>query len=238
MSLSSYPPKHQIWPKYLWLLMLVYAQALVVANWFDARLIAIGPFMTDAGTIIFPVTFIVGDIITEVYGYQYARQAIWIGFFTNLLVLCYGLLIIHLPSPAQAPFNHLFTILLTQNTRICLASAVSYLCAEPANAYLIAKLKIRFKGKAMWARFLFSTVIGASIDTSIFSLLAFLHVIPMHEILQMIATVWLAKVVIEIAGLPLSTTLAHKLKRVEQIDQYDTKTNFSIWRWKITYQDS
>ena len=224
-----------IWPRYLWLLMLIYAQALVAANWFDARLIAFGPFITDAGTIIFPLTFIIGDMITEVYGYQYARQAIWVGFFTNLVVLLYGQLIIHLPSPAQAPDNHLFTVLLAQNLRICIASSISYLCAEPANAYIIAKLKIVNHGRHMWFRFLFSTMLGASLDTTIFSFLAFYRVIPVHEILMMIITVWLAKVIIEIIGLPFSTTLAKKLKRLEGVDQYDYHTKFSLWRWRITY---
>ena len=216
--------------------MLVYAQALVVANWFDARLIALGPFVTDAGTIIFPVTFIMGDIITEVYGYQYARQAIWIGFFTNLIVLLYGQLIIHLPSPIDAPFNHLFTTLLMQNVRICLASSISYLCAEPANAYMIAKLKIMYRGRSMWFRFLLSTIVGASIDTLLFSIIAFYRVIPLQEIAIMIATVWLAKVMIEMISLPFSTALAKKLKAIEGVDQYDTHTNFTVWRWKITYE--
>jgi len=224
-----------VWPRYLWLLMLTYALALVVANWFDARLISFGPFVTDAGTIIFPLTFIVGDIITEVYGYQYARQAIWIGFFTNLIVLLYGQLIIHLPSPADAPFNHLFTALLAQNLRICIASSISYLCAEPANAYLIAKLKIFNHGQLMWLRFLLSTMIGASIDTTIFSFIAFYQVIPIHEIWVMIGTVWLVKIIIEVIGLPFSTALAKKLKISENIDQYDYDTKFSLWRWKVTY---
>jgi uncharacterized integral membrane protein (TIGR00697 family) len=227
--------KQKTWPHYLWLLMLVYAQALVVANWFDARLIAFGPFVTDAGTIIFPLTFIVGDIITEVYGYQYARRAIWIGFFTNLIVLLYGQLIIHLPSPTHAPFNHLFSTLLGQNLRICIASSISYLCAEPANAYLIAKLKIINKGRMMWLRFLLSTMIGASIDTSIFSFIAFYHVIPVNEILAMIGTVWLVKIIIEIIGLPFSTILSKKLKVIEGIDQYDYHTKFSLLRWRVTY---
>ena len=228
-------PSHTVWPRHLWLLMLVYAQALVVANWFDARLIAFGPFVTDAGTIIFPLTFIAGDIITEVYGYQFARRAIWIGFCVNFVVLLYGQLVIHLPSPAQAPFNRLFSTLLNQNLRICMASSISYLCAEPANAYLIAKLKIISNGRWMWFRFLLSTIVGATIDTSLFSIIAFYHVIPVLEIWKMIGTVWLAKIIIEIVSLPVSTMLAYKLKRIEQIDQYDHHTKFSIWRWAITY---
>jgi uncharacterized integral membrane protein (TIGR00697 family) len=233
--MAMLPVHRSLWPRYLWLFMLLYAQALVVANWFDARLIAIGPLVTDAGTLIFPMTFIVGDIITEVYGYQYARQAIWIGFLTNLIVLLYGQLMIHLPSPPDAPFNSLFTTLLQQNLRICVASSISYLCAEPANAYLIAKLKILFQGRGMWFRFLLSTIVGASIDTTLFSIIAFYRVIPFHEIAVMIATVWLAKVIIEILSLPLSTTLAKKLKVIEGVDQYDTNTRFTLWRWKISY---
>ena len=176
-------------------------------------------------------------MITEVYGYQFARQAIWIGFVANIIVLLYGQLIIHLPSPVSAPFNHLFSTLLAQNVRICIASSISYLCAEPANAYLLAKLKIKSHGKHMWFRFILSTIVGASIDTTIFSFIAFYKVIPMSEIWKMIITVWLAKVIIEIVGLPFSTHLTKKLKRVEQINQYDTHTNFSLWRWRITYKN-
>jgi uncharacterized integral membrane protein (TIGR00697 family) len=150
-------------------------------------------------------------------------------------VLLYGQLMIHLPSPPDAPFNSLFTTLLQQNLRICVASSISYLCAEPANAYLIAKLKILFQGRGMWFRFLLSTIVGASIDTTLFSMIAFYRVIPSQEIVVMIGTVWLAKVMIEIISLPFSTALAKKLKVIEGVDQYDSNTKFTMWRWKISY---
>src|SRR5688572_13040806 len=95
MKINSTLPQ----PKYLWFLVLSYTMVLVLANWFDARLIQIFSFNTDGGTLIFPLTFLLSDLITEVYGYQQARRAIWCGFLFNIFFILYGLAITHLPSP-------------------------------------------------------------------------------------------------------------------------------------------
>src|SRR5579883_2959033 len=123
--------KKEFESNYLWFLTLSYTMVILLANWFDPRLIKIFNLTTDAGTLIFPLTFLLSDLITEVYGYKHARRAIWCGFFFNAIFIAYGQLIIHLPSPDFAANNAMFDTLLAMNVRILLASAISYLVAEP-----------------------------------------------------------------------------------------------------------
>src|SRR5262245_18687209 len=103
-------------PDWLWFLTLTYAMVIELTNWFDPRLINIG-LDTDAGTLIFPLTFLLSDLITEVYGYKYARRAIWCGFLFNALFIIYGQIVIHMPSPSYPTNNDMFDTLLTTNIR-------------------------------------------------------------------------------------------------------------------------
>lgn len=224
-------------PRYLWFLTLSYAMVIVLANWFDPRLIHLLYFDTDAGTLIFPFTFLLSDLITEVYGYKHARRAIWCGLLFNAIFIIYGQLVIHLPSPAYATTNTLFDQLLTTNARIIVASAISYLSAEPLNSFIMAKLKVKMQGRYMGIRFVLSTVIAAAIDSLMFGLIAFYGTIAHYHLLILILTMWLLKVVIEIMGLPLSIRLAQKLKAIEALDIYDKQTNFTLFSLEASYLD-
>ncbi len=219
------------------LLQLGYCIALLLANWFDPRLIAFGShFVMDAGTIVFPLTYIASDVLTEVYGYKHARITIWLGFFANMVFLFYGWLISILPSPGYAlATNQAFDNLFQMDFRVIVASCISYFCAEPLNAMLVAKLKIKFTGRHMAARFLSSTIIASFVDTVIFSIIAFYGVIPGRGLWVFMGSIWLAKIVIELAVLPLSTQISKFLKRKEGIDQYDNQTKFSIFSWDTQY---
>jgi len=220
---------------YLWFLTLAYTMAIVFANWFDPRLITIAGLNTDAGTLIFPFTFLLADLITEVYGYKYARRAIWCGFLFNAIFIIYGQIVIHMPSPNYPTNNELFDKILTINCRIILASGISYIIAEPANSYLMAKLKIKFYGRLLAVRFLSSTVIASGIDSLIFGVIAFYGVIDNKNLLDLIVTMWLIKVAIELCGLPIAIKLAKNLKQVEQLDIYDRKTNFNVFKLDTNY---
>lgn len=221
-----------------WFLTLSYTMVLVMANWFDARLVQIFSLVTDAGTLIFPLTFLLSDAITEVYGYKYARRTIWVGFLFNLLFLGYGQLVIHLPSPSfYVHNNELFHELLSTSSRIILASFSSYLIAEPLNSYFLAKLKIKMNGRWMSMRFVASTVCAAALDSTIFSLIAFSGTMSGHDLFVLITTMWGIKVVIEILGIPISTRLCRKLKEYEKVDMYDTNTNFTLLSLNTQYSD-
>lgn len=221
--------------KVLWFLVMTYTVTILLANWFDVRMVQIGPFMTDAGTLIFPLSFIISDTITEVYGYKETRRAIWCGFFFNTLFLVYGSLVTHLPSPSVAPFNREFDTLMNFEWRIIIASVISYFCAEPLNAYIMAKLKLRWQGRHMAARFVSSTLFASAIDTTVFTTVAFYGLMPTESLIIMALTMWLIKVAIEVLGLPFSLRLARYLKKVEGRDIFDRRTQFGMWHWEANY---
>ncbi len=231
--------KIQQYPQLLWFIQLSYTAVILLANWFDIRMIKIGSIETDAGTLIFPFTFILSDLITEVYGYKFARRAIWVGFMFNFVFVLYGQLIIHLPSPDYAlATNDKFDSLLGFNARIIIASTISYLCAEPLNSFIMAKLKLKTGGRLMWLRFVSSTAVAALFDSFLFGTLAFYGTMPVSDLLIFNGTMWAIKVFIEICGLPLSLSLARRLKRHEELDMYDVGTKFSLFTLEASYAKS
>lgn len=225
----------RVFPKYLWFLILCYAMIIVLANWFDARLIHIFGLDTDAGTLVFPLTFLLSDLITEVYGYKQARRAIWCGFLFNAIFIIYGQIVIHLPGPSYATQNALFDTILATNTRIIFASTISYFISEPMNSLIMAKLKIKMHGKNMAVRFVLSTVAASGLDSIVFSCLAFYGTMSNANLIALILTMWFIKVFVEIVGLPLSIYLTNKLKKAEQLDIYDENTKFNIFSLNANY---
>lgn len=223
-------------PKALWFLQVAYVSVILLANWFDIRLVKIGVLETDAGTLIFPLTFILSDLITEVYGYKYARRAIWAGFIFNFIFIIYSQIVIHLPSPSFALSNNQnFDSLVGFNTRIIIASTISYLCSEPLNSYIMATLKIKTLGKMTYLRFILSTVVASLFDSFIFGTLAFYGTMSNDVLIKFNATMWLVKVIIEILGLPFSLKATRKLKQYEQLDMYDVGTKFNIFSLDAEY---
>lgn len=218
----------------LWFLVISYSMALVSANWFDPRLISIFGLNTGAGAIIFPLTYLFSDIITEVYGYKNARLAVWVGFSFNVIFLLYGQLITHLPSP-NSHISMAFDGFLHSNMRVILASAASYFITEPLNSYLVAKLKILFSGKFIGFRFIISTISAHLINTMIFCSGAFYGLMSNKHLVYFMLTSWIFMVVIELLLLPLSVRLAKKIKIWENIDIYDKKTKFSIFSLDTNY---
>ncbi len=225
-------------PRYLWFLVLSYSMVIVLANWFDPRLVHIFGLDTDAGTLIYPLTFLLSDLITEVYGYKQARRAIWYGFLFNAVFIIYGQIVIHLPSPAYPTNNQMYDQLLAMNFRIIIASAISYLISEPMNSLIMAKLKIKMLGKHMSVRFILSTVAASGIDSVIFGSIAFYGTMSNGNLIALILTMWLIKVIIEVLGLPVSTWLAKKLKTKEQLDIYDTQTKFNLFSLDASYKNT
>ncbi|MDF2940313.1 MAG: rane-spanning protein [Gammaproteobacteria bacterium] len=225
-------------PRFLFILMLAYCVSILLANWFDPRLVSLFGLVTDAGTIIFPLSFIISDLITEVYGYKKARQAIYLGFIFNMVFLIYGQIVVHLPSPTFPNHNTEFDELMKADVRIVIASICSYFCAEPVNSWIIAKLKLLTQGRKMALRFLSSTAIAAALDSCIFSVVAFYGVMSTDNLINLIMTMWLIKIIVEILGLPISVNLAEKLKKTEKLDIYDIDTKFSLLSLDSQYQAS
>lgn len=222
-------------PRFLWFLVLSYSMVIITSNWFDARLVEIFGMAISPGTLIFPLSFLISDIITEVYGYKHARRAIWAALFFNVAVIAYGQLLIQLPSPDFAKDNDSFDKLIAMDAQIILGSFVAYLVAEPISSYIVAKMKVLTKGKYMGLRFISSTLVSAAVDTVIFVFIAFYGAFSNQELVKLIFNVWLIKVIIEIIGLPISIKLANIIKQKENIDIYDEKTNFNLFSLEAEY---
>lgn len=222
-------------PKYLWFLILSFSMILAISNWYDARLIYIFGITITPGSLLFPVTFLSSDVITEVYGYKHARRAILAALFFNCLFISYGKILVLLPSPSFPNNNDALDKLIHMDFWIILASFSSMLTSEFLNSYLVAELKKKFHGKYVGSRFIASTIMATSIDTPLFVFIAFHNTMGSTEMIALICSVWLIKCLVEIGLLPFSIKLAKILKKKEKLDIFDINTNFNPLSIEVDY---
>ena len=216
--------------KYFDTVVALFAAALLISNLSATKLISFGDIIIDGGAILFPVVYILGDILTEVYGFKYARRAIWTGFVVMLLaVLCFTI-VRYLPAAADYHDQAAYEAVLGFFPRIVAASLVAYLVGEFLNSYMLAKLKVKTKGRKLWLRLVGSTVVGEFFDTIIFCLIAFGGVIGATDMVIYILVGWLFKVAVEIVLLPVTYRVIDFLKQHEHVDAYDKKTDFNPFR--------
>ena len=205
----------------------LFVTCLITANIMIVKQISIGSLVLPAAIIIFPLSYIVGDVLTEVYGYQQARRVIWLGFLCNLLaVLAIWIGGILPPAPvfeAQSAYESI----LGSTPRFLLASFTAYLAGEFSNSFVLAKMKIATNSRWLWTRTIGSTLIGQGIDTLIVLSIAFVGVLPFPVLGTMILGHWLSKTAYEIIATPLTYLLVNYLKRKEGIDVYDLETKFN-----------
>lgn len=208
----------------------LFVATLLIANTLDSKIFMFGSLALPAGIIIFPLAYLFGDILTEVYGYAASRKVIWTGFASVILMVITYEIAGLLPT---APFwNHqdAFNIILGNAPRIALASIVAYFVGEFCNSFVLAKMKVISAGKGMATRFVLSTLVGEGVDTIVFVLIAFAGIMTGSALLQVIVSAWLVKVGWEIIALPLTIPVVRWLKKVESEDYYDTHTNFSPFK--------
>lgn len=201
--------------------------ALLISNVAAQKLIPIGPFIFTGGVLLFPVTFIFGDILTEVWSYKKSRPIVWMGFALSLFMSLFLYLIVKLPPAPGWPFQKEFEIALSLIPRIVLASLIAYLFGEFLNNYVLAKLKLKHKEKKMGLRFVLSTLVGQSVDTIIFATIALYNVIPDNILITTMWSGFVFKVSYEIIVLPISIPLTKWMKKKAGADLYDEKTNFN-----------
>jgi queuosine precursor transporter len=205
----------------------VFVTCLITANIIAVKLMLLFGFLVPAGIIVFPLSYLFGDVLTEVYGYPAARRVIWLGFTCNLLAV----IAIFLGGLAPAaPFwkdQAAYETILGFAPRLLLASFVAYLVGEFTNSFVLAKLKIATQGRWLWTRTIGSTLVGEGLDTVIFISIAFWGVIPAQLMLTAILTQWSFKVVYEVVATPFTYLVVGFLKRQENLDTYDYHTNFS-----------
>jgi uncharacterized integral membrane protein (TIGR00697 family) len=228
-------PEQKTTPHYqaLPIISMLYVTSLLIANIAAFKIIQIGPVIFPAGLVIFPLSYIFDDILTEVYGYQYSRRVIWTGLFCIWLFCLVGKVTTLLPAASFWSFQEAYSLVMSSVPRVVVASSLSYLCSEFLNSYLLAKLKIAFAGKHYWLRLLASTGLGGAVDSLLFCSIAFALTLPWSTLLLLIFWQWVIKVGYEIVVIPLTYLVTGYLKRLEHEDHYDYATNFNPFRLKI-----
>lgn len=205
----------------------IFITCLITANITAVKLVNVWGFVLPAGIIIFPISYIFGDILTEVYGYRQARRVIWLGFLCNLIAVVTIWVGQILPSAFFWSGQAAYERILGYTPRLLLASFLAYLLGEFTNAFVLAKMKIATKGRWLWSRTIGSTLVGEGLDSLVFITIAFIGEIPMPELASAIVTQWLAKSAYEAAVTPLTYVAVNFLKRSEGIDVYDDDTQFN-----------
>jgi queuosine precursor transporter len=213
----------------LWFLMVtaIFITCLITANITAVKLADVFGLVLPAGIIIFPVSYIFGDILTEVYGYRQARKVIWLGFFCNLIAVIAIWLGQELPPASFWDGQAAYERILGYTPRLLGASFLAYLVGEFANSFVLAKMKIATKGRWLWTRTIGSTVVGEGLDSLVFMTLAFVGTIPTTVLASAIVTQWLVKSVYEAAVTPFTYIVVNFLKRKEGRDTFDYDTKFN-----------
>jgi len=194
----------------------------------------LGPVTFGAGVLFFPISYIFGDILTEVYGYARARRVIWAGFGAMLFASVMAWVVVHLPPAPEWKNQAAYEIAFGSTWRIVAASLVAFFCGEFVNSYILAKMKIWTEGKYLWTRTIGSTIFGEGVDSLIFYPVAFYNsgLIPNELLPKIMLAQFLAKVGVEIVFTPVTYKLVAWLKRVEHEDYYDRDTDFTPFTLK------
>lgn len=209
---------------------ILFVAVLMISNTVAVKLLQFGPLIVSGAVIIFPLSYIFGDILTEVYGYRASRKIIWSGFAAlALMSLCYWLVQI-LPAPAFWQNQTAYEAVLGMVPRITLASMVAYFAGEFTNSFVLSKMKIWTNGKHLWMRMIGSTLVGEGVDSVIFVALAFGGTIPMHALVVMIVSVYVLKVAYEVIATPITYKIVKWLKKKEGIDVYDHGVNYNPFK--------
>lgn len=228
--------------RYLDFVTAAFVAVLLISNIASTKIMLLGPFTFDGGTILFPLAYIFGDILTEVYGYRRSRRVIWTGFLWIALAALTFAIVDALP--AESGWNTLpgvegwtkqdsFHAILGQAPRIVLASLLAYLAGEFANSFILAKMKIATSGRWLWSRTIGSTVVGQAVDTGVFVLVAFAVTLPGDVLWAIFISNYVFKVAVEALFTPLTYRVVNFLKRAENEDYYDRDTDFNPFALEV-----
>jgi len=227
--------------RYFDLIMALFIAVLLISNIASAaKIVNLGlPVLTfDAGTLLFPVSYVFGDVLVEVYGYRRSRRVIWMGFFCAALLSLTLAVVRWLPGDpqwtAQVGTEKFDAVLGTlASGRIIVASLVGYFAGEFSNAVIMAKMKVRTRGRWLWMRTIASTLVGEGVDTLLFVCIAFLGVWSPGLLFNIIVSNYVFKCSLEAAVTPLTYRLVNFLKRAEGVDVYDVHTDFNPFRLSV-----
>ena len=210
---------------YEWL-ALAFLTVLIVSNIASVKIVEIGSIVFDAGTILFPLAYIIGDVITEVYGFSRMRGLLAKGVVMLLAMSVVLWIVDALPAASDWHMQMQYSQILGVVWRIVFASIIAIFIGELINAYVLAKMKISSQGKNLWTRLISSSAVGSAIDTVIFSFIAFADTMPIGVLMQLILSVYAIKMVVEIAVSPLTIKIINHVKQREKIDVFEEPALF------------
>jgi queuosine precursor transporter len=219
--------------RYYDLIMVAFVVVLLISNTVVVKPVQIGPWLAGGDILIFAFSYIFGDILTEVYGYARSRRVIWTGFAALLFMALIYTLVGLLPGGANWDGQEAYARILGQAPRIVLGSIVAFFCGEFCNSFVLARLKVLTRGRWLWTRTIGSTVVGQTIDTTLFAFIAFAGVLPIADIWAIIAFGIVSKVLYETLATPLTYAIVGWLKRAEGVDHYDDRTDFNPFRFSL-----
>ncbi len=211
---------------------LLFTSCLIIANIVEQKLINIGPIEATAGLLIFPISYIVNDIIAEVWGFRKARLIIWYGFLMNFLAIAVFQLSILVPGSANFTHQDAFSLVLGNTIRITLSSFVAFLIGSFLNAAIMSKMKILQKGRGFSIRAIVSTLFGEGADSIVFFTLAFYGVIPNKDLVMLMITQTALKTGYEILILPITNRVVKWVKKIEGEDVFDEDISYNPFKIK------
>lgn len=227
LNKSNAPPTEPMQFKFYFIVLTLFSATWLISNIAAVKLVSIFGITLTGGFIIFPFTTMLSTILVEVYGYKNSRQAIWAGISLNLLFVFFMNLVATIPPSPFWKLQNEFHDILIPNTRIIIASLISFFLSDFTNSYLMAKMKVKSKGKSLLKRILLSDIFSISIDIVCFMLLAFAGAIPTFLLAKLMMAAYLKKTACQIILLPLIWYLIELLKKKEGIEIYDYDTKFN-----------
>jgi uncharacterized integral membrane protein (TIGR00697 family) len=213
--------------RYYDLLVHIFVVILLISNLVGQKITAFGWIRISGAQLFFPITYIFGDVFTEVYGYGASRRAIWVGFMASALLAVLGLIAVSLPPAPEWPNQRAFAVVFDFVPRLIVASLIAFWAGEFSNSYVLAKMKLLTKGRYLWSRTIGSTVVGQGVDTVLVMVLAFAGTVTPGAILKLIVSTYIGKVIYEVVATPLTYVVVNFLKRKEGVDTFDHGTDFS-----------
>ncbi len=213
--------------RYFDLILALFVAVLLISNVASSKIVRLGPFTFDGGTLLFPVSYIFGDILTEVYGYRRSRRVIWTGFGCAVLMVAVLAAVGALPPAEGWENQEAYLAILGTTPRIVLGSLIAYFAGEFSNSYTLARMKVLTRGRWLWMRTIGSTLVGEGVDTLLFVTIAFAGTMPWPLFWSVILSNYVFKCGVEAAMTPVTYQVANFLKQAEKEDVYDLDTNFN-----------
>jgi uncharacterized integral membrane protein (TIGR00697 family) len=227
--LHDYPERF----RYYDMLVAAFVAVLLISNIVAPKFIAWGPLRFSGAQLLFPITYIFGDIFTEVYGYAGSRRAIWNGFFASALLAVVSLIIVALPASPDWPHQQAYETVLGFIPRLVVASLIAYWAGEFANSFVMARMKVLTQGRHLWMRTIGSTAVGQAVDSVLVITIAFAGIMSNSDIIRAIISGYTGKVLYEAAMTPVTYAVINWLKRKEGVDIVDDHTDFNPFKAKI-----